>query len=245
VGFELGVVVCNQWSLGVGARGSTAYDDDRETRGGIAWHNPPSAGAWAWISSDPRPAFRAGLYADVASQQTGHRAGATAWLAWIPVPFLTVNLTVSGRTVVNVPRWVENLTDVSSQLHPIFGSQRAEIIDSSLRVSASVTRHLSFDVYGQLLAAALRYEQFAELVAPDRLVPTMYSGRPDYDRVALTLNAVARWEYLPGSYVTVVLLHRSATSAGPADRGYDAGLGLLGLTRPDTMLMTKLTCLWM
>ncbi len=244
-GLELGAVGRNMWSLGVGARVTTAYDDDRETRGSIPWHNPPSAGAWAWISSDPRPSVRGGLYADVASQQGGHRGGATAWLAWIPVPFITINLTVSGRTVANIPRWVDNVTDPTSLLHPIFGTQRAQIADTTLRISASVTRHLSFDLYGQLLAAALRYEQFSELVAPDRLVPTVYTGRPDYDRVALTINAIARWEYLPGSYVTLVLLHRSATSAGPADGGYDTGLGLLGLTRPDTMLMSKLTCLWM
>lgn len=244
-GLELGAVTRTQWSLGLGARASSAFDDDRETRGGIAWHNPPSVGSWAWISSDPRPTLRGGLYADLASQQAGHRGSATAWLAWIPVPFLTIHLTATGRTVVNIPRWIENLTDATSQVHPIFGTQRAQILDSTLRVSASVTRHLSLDLYAQLLAAALRYEQFAELVTTTQLVPTPYAGRPDYDRVAFTLNAVARWEYLPGSYVTLVLLHRSATSVGPVDSGYDSGLGLLGQTRPDTLLMTKLTCLWM
>lgn len=244
-GLEVGATGRNQWSLGLGGVVWTPRDDDRETRGGINWHNDPSVEGWAWVSSDPRVRVRAGASADVSTRQEGHRGSVTLWTTIIPAPFLTLNLNVVGRSVTNMPRWVENLTDVGGAIHSVFGQQRAQILDVSLRASAAVTRRLTFDLYSQFLAASFRYDHYRELVAPDRLVASAYGGNADYDRVSLTVNAVGRYEYLPGSFFTVVLLHRSALTAYSGDAGFDSGLGLVGSTRPDTMLLAKMTYLWM
>jgi hypothetical protein len=244
-GLEVGITGLNQWNCGLGGRVSPPYDDDRETRGGIPWHNDSSGGGWAWISTDPRPNFRAGAGADLSSQQGGHKGSLNVWARWFPVPFISLNLSVTGRSVVNIPRWVENVTDERQQIHSIFGQQNAAIVETNLRASVAFTRHLTLDLFSQLLTASLRYDHFAELVAPDQLVPSFYGGQPNYDSLSLIVNAVARYEYIPGSYLTLVLLHRSNTSLAPGAPYYGTGLGTIAATTPDTSILVKLTYLSM
>jgi hypothetical protein len=146
--------------------------------------------------------------------------------------------------VVNVPRWVTNVTDAAGNVASIFGQQRAQIFDANLRASVAASRRLSFDLFTQLLVGSIHYSDYSILINPRVLEPYPYDTDASYDRVSLTVNAVARYEYLPGSFVTLVFLHRQSTSAGPADLGFNTGAGLLNQAPSDTMIMAKVTYLF-
>nr|AYC79673.1 hypothetical protein [uncultured bacterium] len=243
-GLEVGITGRTLWNTGAGVIVNSAQFDDRETRGGIAYALDPNVSAWGWVSSDRRLPLSGTLSFSVATQNGGHRANGSLSALWIPAPFLSLSWAAGARSVTNVPRWVENVVDPRGLTHPIFGQQNAVIVDTTLRASLAFSRRATLDLYSQLLLGSIRYDHYAELTAPDHLGPYAYAGNADYDTVSLLVNAVARYEYLPGSFATLVLLHRQALTAGAADAGFDRGAGLLGDAPPDTLLMAKMTYLF-
>jgi len=241
---ELGATTRALWSTGIGGRVSPGLFDDRETRGGMPLRNGPSVAGWAWLGTDPRRSVRGSASGDVSTLNGGARVSAAVTLAWTPLTNVTLSLTGSARWVVDMPRWVENLTAADGTLRPVFGRQNADILDATLRAAVAVNRRISVDLYSQLLSASVQYDTFRELVAPDRLAMVTYTGQPGLDRVSFVLNAVARYEYRPGSFFTLVVVHRSGLAVSPTDVGWGTGLGLLARTAPDTAILAKMTVLW-
>ena len=161
-----------------------------------------------------------------------------------PGPLATVTAGLNSSIVTNVPRWVANVSASNGQFTSVFGQQNAQIFDSSLRASVAASRRLTFDVFSQLLYGSIHYDDYQQLATPWEFKPYDYGTSASYDRVSFTVNAVARYEYLPGSFATIVFLHREGLAVSPGQLGYDTGIGLLTQAQPDTTLMAKLTYLF-
>ena len=73
-------------------------------------------------------------------------------------------------------------------------------------IFASGSHQEAFAHFGGVFGA-LRYENYRELVTSDQLLPYAYGGNADHDRVSFVANAVARYEYMPQSFLTLVLIH--------------------------------------
>jgi hypothetical protein len=242
-GLECALTFRNLWQVGAGGTGTTERYDDRETRGGMPYLLTPSATGWAWVTTDERAPVRGTLYYSMLTQNGGHQANASLSLAWTPATFVTLSASGNARAVFDVPRWVANQTGVGGALTSVFGRQNAQIFDTSVRAAVAFSRRITLDVFSQLLVGSLRYDQYSTLVRPDQLMPTAYGPDASYDEVALTVNAIARYEYLRGSFFTLVFLHRAYVSAARGAENFGHGLGLLADGQPDDLLMAKMTYL--
>ncbi|MBI5534341.1 MAG: carbohydrate binding family 9 domain-containing protein [Deltaproteobacteria bacterium] len=245
VGLDVGITTRAQWGAGLGGRYITPRYDDRETRGGIAYRLQRSWEGWQWWNTDPRPALRGGSWGSVASQNGGHRATGSVWFTWSITPSVSLSWTTTARLVVGVPRWADTEVDATGRDHYVFGRQDARIFDNMLRAGVALSRRATIDLYSQLLVGTVRYRNYQELVEADVLTPYTPSGDKSYQDLAVTINAVAKYEYLPGGFVTLVYLQRQALSPAPGDPGYGTTSDLLRTAKPDSMLMAKLSYLVM
>jgi hypothetical protein len=164
---------------------------------------------------------------------------------WIVSPRVNVSLGSLLRLVFDQPRWADTETDPAGQDRYVFGRQEARILDNTLRAGLALSRRTTIDLFSQLLLGSVLFRDYQELVAPDRLVAYTPADDKSYQRIALTFNAVARYEYLPGSFATLVWLQRQALAPSRAEPGYGDTTTLLREARPDSMLMAKLTWLLM
>lgn len=91
---------------------------------------------------------------------------------------------------------------------PVFGKRDTRQMDFTLRSDVTLTPNLSFQLYSQLFVARGRYDEFQLLIDRDTLIPfDGYPKRNEFTINALQVNAVLRWEYLPGSILFVVWTH--------------------------------------
>lgn len=245
LGFDAWLTTRELWSWGAGGRYLSSRYDDRETRGGPAFHLGPSLEGWTWLDTDNRVRVRGGVSGSLATQDGGHRTNASGWLTWTVTPRISLSLTSLLRLVFDQPRWADTETDASGLDHYVFGKQQARIVDTTLRAGLSLSRRATLDLYSQMLVGEVRFREYTELARPDELVPYRPSADKSYQRLAVTVNAVGRYEYLPGSFVTLVLLQRQAFSPLRGEPGYGSTTDLLREARPDTMLMTKVSYLFL
>jgi hypothetical protein len=141
----------------------------------------------------------------------------------------------------------------------VFGSRDQRSVDTSLRANYTLRPNLSFELYSQLFAARFRYDDFRVLAGPDDLRELDgYPRRRDEAHRALNLNAVARWEYRPGSTLFLVwsqarlaydggylLIDPLAPGASPFDRGtLDLAFDTFEV-RPTNVVLIKLNYLLM
>lgn len=241
---EGGFTGTNFWYVGGGAGFDFPLYDDRETRGAIDYFLPWAPYAWGWMGTDGRAPVSFRMDAEISGQNGGWRTEGTAALSVQPASSLALTLSTGVRTVTAVPRWVATVPEGTTR-RVVFGVQGAKIYDVTLRVGWALTRTLSLNVYGQLLLGEVRYGRYLELVSPELLVPYDYSGNAGFDRQALTVNAIARWEFRPGSTVGLVYLHRQGRAPGTGDETFGRGLAALGSIPPDDLLLVRLTYLIM
>jgi len=154
----------------------------------------------------------------------------------------------------------------------VFAKMMQHTIASSLRADLALTPTLSVQLYLQPLISAGHYYEFKELARPRTFDFNVYGfngstitltdrsctvdpdgggplkpftfGNPNFNQKSLRVNAVFRWEYMPGSVLFIVWTHnRNDTSnAGILHLGRD--LHSLVTTRPDNLFLIKLSY-WM
>src|SRR5262249_37338229 len=103
-------------------------------------------------------------------------------------------------------RWVDTGTDGL----PLFGALKMEQLEAVLRGTVVFTRNFTFQLFGQLLLAGLRYPNLFELVNPFTENPcdqgtscasAVAPGTYDQSLTSLIVNGILRWEFMPGSTV--------------------------------------------
>ncbi len=243
IGLDGWATTREMWSWGIGCRYLSSRYDDRETRGGPAFRMGPSFEGWTWVDTDSRVRVKGGVSGSIATQDGGHRSNGTVWVTWAVTPRISLSATSLLRLVFDQPRWADTESDASGTDHYVFGRQQARILDTTVRAGLSLSRRASLDLYSQMLVGEVRYRDYTELSTPEALVPYTPSEDKSYQRVAMTVNAVGRYEYLPGSFVTLVVLQRQALAPQRGEPGYGTTADLLRQAKPDTMIMSKVSYL--
>ncbi|MFB6098453.1 MAG: DUF5916 domain-containing protein, partial [Salinibacter sp.] len=88
---------------------------------------------------------------------------------------------------------------------PVYGARDTERLNLTLRSNLALTRHLSFEFFGQLFAARGRYQDFRILRTPDEMRAfSAYPRRHDFATSSFLTNAVLRWQFRPGSELFLV-----------------------------------------
>lgn len=122
----------------------------------------------------------------------------------------------------------------------LFGRLDARSAGATLRTSYTFTNQLTLQLYTQMLLVAKHYTEFLSYqsdtggprpaIALDDLGPAPApAASPDWAQANLNLNAVLRWEFLPGS--TLFLVYTRAQSPTLALDGRPARLDIGALRR--------------
>ncbi len=116
---------------------------------------------------------------------------------WTPIPE-----TPDLASVLSVRRpWDEQ----GNHYVPVFGQRNTRAADIVLRTGITLSPRLSIQFYGQLFVARGQYSNLELLQDRDTLVPvSAWPKRYDFAFSRFQTNAVARWEYRPGSALYVV-----------------------------------------
>jgi hypothetical protein len=125
---------------------------------------------------------------------------------------------------------------------------RQETLALTLRGDLTFTPHLALQAYLQPFSSAGRYDAAQRLAAPRdpnparRFEPTG-AGVPPPDAQSRTLNGdlVLRWEYFPGSFLTVVWNHQRNVIALDPDLSAASGLTRLLGDPPTNVLLVKVS----
>jgi hypothetical protein len=141
---------------------------------------------------------------------------------------------LAGRTD-HGPRWVGSTLEPDGRVRSTFGDLHSQVLSLTLRQSVVLTPRLTVQVYAQafrgegassagFFAAALP----GEAIRLSDLQPAAPAPGGDFRDLELTVNAVLRWEYAPGSTFFLVYTRDQASGAGATDQ-----------------LMAKLTSYWL
>jgi hypothetical protein len=148
----------------------------------------------------------------------------------------------------NHTQWLGNFTDEGDVTHHAFARLEQRTTSLNLRLNYTAAPDVTFEFYAEPFISKGTYSDFRELSdTPDA---DSYDSRfveyspPSVDTAfrfrQLRTNAVARWEFLPGSTVFVVWAHgRQASGAGGEPRSWTAEYRDLFELHPDNTFLLK------
>lgn len=210
----------NNWNAHLGGTlaGLTPSYCDRCTRGGPALRTSRGFFPWGGVNTDSRKTVSAGMFVNLNYSDEGNSSG-TSYSPYVNVRLSTrlqANLGVGYSTNDNDSQWYNNYTDNGGTTHYTFAHLDQRTVSTSLRVNYTATPNLTFEFYGQPFVATGTYTNVREISATpnadayaDRFRPyTAPAGaQSEFRFTQLRTNAVARWEYRPGSTLFLVWAH--------------------------------------
>jgi hypothetical protein len=230
--------------------------DPLETRyGRIPYHR--SYSPWFWIAQGTnasRPV--SGRVEFLVIEESGEyefRSGPT--LTVLAGSRLQLQLGVSWRGMRNKWRWIETLP-IDRLDHFVFNRIDYNSLDTNLRLTATVLKDFTAQLYMQLLHGAGSYPKdgYRELTDPFTLAPLTFTfgSDADFSHTSFLANLVLRWEFRPLSTVFLVWTHSSAFDAGtvpgsvqpPGTFGLGGALRDLWNVKANDVVMLKLAYLF-
>ena len=141
------------------------------------------------------------------------------------------------------PRWVA--AETMAPFKPLFGVLEMRQFETSLRGTLAFTRDLTLQVFSQLLVSQQHYPHVMELADARTFVPcddastcanAAAPGYYDANLSSLIVDAIARWQFRPGSTVFMVYTHNHQVSS--------SSLSSLTQSPADNVIALKLSYLW-
>ena len=238
----------NNWNQWYGFGLNASASDPSLTRGGPLMRTPNqvyletggntdayrrrSYSLWTWFSRDD-----AGGYAN--------EGGLT--LDWKPKS----NLLISIGPFVNNDRvdaqYVATIPDPAATdtygLRYVFARLDQNTIGADLRLNWTFTPELSFETYVQPFFSSGRYDSYRALARPDsrEFTPYAYPANPNFDIASLRGNAVARWEYRPGSALFLVWTQQREDIEGRGNLDLDRSMVRILDAEADNVFMVKVS----
>jgi Domain of unknown function (DUF5916)/Carbohydrate family 9 binding domain-like len=226
VNFNGHMGLLNNWDFHLGGTlsGLTPIYCDRCTRGGPVVRASAGFYPWGGFNTDSRKTVSGGVFVNLSRRDEWRSRGVNA------SPY--VALRVSTRLALNVgvdygrdhddAQWFGNFKDALGVTHYSFAHIDSRTIGTSVRVNYTFTPDLTFEFYGQPFVATGTYSDVRELSATPNAPEFTARYRPyappagsdlAFRFVQLRTNAVARWEYRPGSTLFLVWAHGREASA--------------------------------
>ncbi|HET7603121.1 MAG TPA: DUF5916 domain-containing protein [Gemmatimonadales bacterium] len=210
-------------------------DDPEVLRGGPAFRLPPRDRVELTAHSDSRTRWQATL--DV----TAEREAATRSHRWEVssgiTAFITDRLQLGLTPMIGFTRegwqYVGTPMDQAGVPHYLLGRLHQTTASLTARGTYAFSAHLTVQLYGQLFLSDGWYDAPKEVVAPrasdpgDRVralgdTQAIFVSAADFSDRELHVNAVLRWEFLPGSTLFLVWTHaREADDPAAFSLGHD------------------------
>ncbi len=222
----------NFWTVALDLYRYSSRFEDREVGDGTTIQRPSATGLDVVLSTDPRRDLYASFTTETLLYSNGSSLTLDGEITYQPLPQLEIQLLPHLVMASGDPRFVEGSREEGSYL---FGELQARSVGATFRTSYTFTNRLTLQLYGQLLLVAKHYENFASYtIDPGDSRPVVYlddvapaaapMNSPDRSETSLNLNAVLRWELLPGS--TLFAVYSRFQSPELALDGEDAELQL-------------------
>ncbi|MEE9555261.1 MAG: DUF5916 domain-containing protein [candidate division Zixibacteria bacterium] len=115
-----------------------------------------------------------------------------------------------------------------------------------MRSTITFTKTITLQLYSQVFVGAGNYSDFRQFVAPDGFTALTipYDDNPDFNYKSFNLNAVFRWEYLPGSDLYLVWTQDRDRSDEFGDFDYSRDLNSVFDQLSDNAFMAKINYWW-
>ncbi len=205
------------------------FMDDRQIGTGAAIERDRQLGLDLHLTSDPRRWISIGVDTETQRREGGLYATFVGRVIAHVLPQLELELAPELIYATGEPRYVDRGATPDEL---VFGEQAARSLSTTVRASYTFTPRLSLQLYSQLFLAAEHYTQFTSYqVQPGMPRPRIRLGEltatgtpaanPDTELTSLQVNAVLRWEPLPGSTLFLVFTRGQAYEPGlsPGERG--------------------------
>ena len=201
------------WNVSAGLVLAPARFDDREFGDGSALERPTYAGAKGEIYSDPRARWGFGLKTEWRILAGGNWVEAELPLVFRPLSQFQIELKPQLAYSSGEQRFALHAADNVAPNPYLFGKLLGRNAGAVLRLSYTFTPRLSLQTFAQLFLAAGHYTDFQQATrtaSPARirladLTPVLVAPTDaDFERAALNVNVVLRWEYRLGSTLFVV-----------------------------------------
>lgn len=226
---------------------------------GPLMHTP--GGFWGWwgVRTDGRKDLVFELNGDLNRNDAGgttDRVGVV--VDWTPTSRVTLSAN-AGYNITHAMRgFVGNFASPGEGIGGVsyvFAELDQETVDLTVRADVLFSRNLSLQLYAQPYLTVGEYSRPKRLAEPDSYEFEDPTGIPDFDPASIgkydfeyasvNVNAVLRWEYLPGSTVYVVWKQgRSSYDSGFSHgSGFEPRLSAREMfdSEPENTLLVKLT----
>jgi hypothetical protein len=237
----------NYWSMTLGASYNYGKYDDRETRGNGLYRKPESMRYSLSLNSNRNKDI---VFTFSGSYTTNNRASDNYSLSPVlilkPKSNVDLKLGVKYAAYDNYEGFVANIDDPFSATgkKTIFANRDTKEYDINLTGSIAFTTHFTFEVYSQLFFANGHYRKFKELVNPETFIDYDYDANPDFNVNSFQLNAVLRWEYLPGSTIYLVWSQSRDHYNKMYDMSFGDNVDNIFLMQPDNIVSLKVSYLF-
>ncbi|HEU4748852.1 MAG TPA: DUF5916 domain-containing protein, partial [Gemmatimonadaceae bacterium] len=261
----------NYWSADFNLQTSLAGTvDDRLTRGGPAADRPGFSSFNFEIESDPRTRAVFEIGAFVQRGRAENAAGIFSEFELKPAPHWDVSLEPSFSRSNSAAQYLLRLEDPAATntfgQRYVFAQLDQTVLAIDTRVNYTFTPGLSLQVFMQPFIATgdygppkefarpgafefLEYGRDIGEIANGRVYPTgQASGgpsfelpAPDFNVRSLRGNAVARWEWRPGSTLYLAWQQTREDFEPIGDFGFGRDLGALFSTSPDNIFLVKVS----
>jgi hypothetical protein len=242
----------NNWNLHAGGTMDGLGESfcDRCTRGGPVLRRSRGIFPWFGVNGDNRGTIVPSMWVNLGFSDEGRTR--TMNLS----PSMTVRMSTGLQASLGAgfsdnrygTQWFGNFAE-SGTTHHSFARLDQRTLSMNLRVNYTARPDLSFELYAEPFVSTGTYSDVRELSATpradsydERFIAFAPPATADTGfRVSqLRTNAVARWEYLPGSTLYVVWAHgRQGSQNLPSDRSWsDEYRDLLDL-HPDNTFLVK------
>jgi hypothetical protein len=210
----------NNWDVHLGGTigGMGRSFCDRCTRGGPVVRASRGFFPWGGVNTDSRRIVSGGMWFNAWYTDEGKSTG-TNLSPYVSVRLgtrLQANIGTGITSDRNNTQWYGNFTDDLGVTHYTFARLKQRTVSMSTRLNYTATRNLTFEFYGQPFVSTGTYSDIRELSdTPDaddydaryRPYTAPASASTHFKFKQLRSNAVARWEYRPGSTLFLVWAH--------------------------------------
>ncbi|MCP4677762.1 MAG: carbohydrate binding family 9 domain-containing protein [Deltaproteobacteria bacterium] len=231
----------SDWVTELGAFGGLAHHDDREARGGPPMGRPSSGGGWIWIRAAQRKMLGGYFNISSGSKPAGYFIDTKLTLI-LRLARLELELAPGFEHTKGDLAYVATLDDDAPEDTTVIGNRDLNQLDLSFKGTLVILRNLTFQVLSQLLVAKADYNRYQLLLEDSSTVPQEYlDDDADFVRTDMRIQALVRWEYLPGSTLYVVYTHFGFVDLYGSDWNLGHGVRYLDDEEREQLFMIKLS----
>mgnify|MGYP000846932697 CR=1 FL=1 len=196
----------NQWLTAFALNVNTAGYDPYESRDHGLYRKPLNAQLFGVIRSDARKPFSFTANPLLSADQYGKRGWGLEAVLNLNVGSATQFALEPGVNFTKNETGFADEDTFQGQAYAVFGKRNVDYTNLTLRGIHTFKPNLSLQVYGQYFWARGVYQGLQKLLTDGKLgaLPKPYSGNPHFNYSEVNLNAIARYEFRPGSVLFLV-----------------------------------------